>query len=51
MKKTRYIKPAITVRQISMPSLLLAASQGVMEGNVIIAPDDQTTIDNVDDFI
>lgn len=50
MKKTRYIKPAVSVIQVSLSPLLLSASQEIRQGNRNFSSDD-TTIDGDGDFI
>ena len=50
MKKTRYIKPQVTVRHIDMP-LLIAPSQEIKDGTVNFAPNEETQIESESDFI
>jgi len=51
MKKTRYIKPQVVVRQVNLTPMLFNASQELQDDTIKFAPENETTIEDESDFI
>ncbi len=51
MKKTRYVKPEVVVRQVNLTPMLFNASQELRDDTIKFAPNEDTQIENEDDFI
>lgn len=51
MKKTRYIKPEVLVIENGLNPMLYGASQEVQDDTVNFAPNEDTQIENEEDFI
>lgn len=51
MKKTRYIKPEVLVIENGLNPMLFNASQELRDNTIKFAPNEDTQIENEDDFI
>lgn len=51
MKKTRYVKPEVVVRQVNLNPMLFNASQELRDDTIKFAPEEDLEIENEEDFI
>ena len=51
MKKTRYVKPEVLVRQVNLTPMLFNASQELQDDTIKFAPEEDLKIENEEDFI